>query len=181
MTCAGFKEIFENQINRTIISRDRDFLEFSKKSTKFEILKEWFFRFFGKNSFWNREKSGKKQKNFSASGQLAERSPAVINPRMRLAKGFFLPFLPLEGVAQRCRPASGGVGSRFSRRCLDFRMMIWVFHWRWNMHVIKKFWKIKSIGPLFLEIVIFFKFSKKLTKFEILKKWIFWFFLQNSF
>ena len=38
----------------------------------------------------------KKQKIFSATVQLAERSPDALYSRMRLAKGFFLPFFVAE-------------------------------------------------------------------------------------
>ena len=79
------------------------------------------------------------------------------------------------------RPPTLRSRSGFLRRCLEIRMMIWAFHSRWREQVVKKFLKIKSIGPLFLEIVIFFKITKKLTKFEISKKWIFRFFWHISF
>ena len=82
-----------------------------------------------------------------------------------------------------CGPCAVPVRSRsgFLRRWLEIQIMIWALHLRWRVQVVKKFLKIKSIGPLFLEIVIFFEISKKLTKFEILKKWIFRFFLENYF
>ena len=71
--------------------------------------------------------------------------------------------------------------SGFLPRCLEIRMMIWAFHSRWRVQIVKKFWKIKSIEPLFLEIVIFFEFLKKLIKFKILKKNEFFDFLKNFF
>ena len=48
MTCAGYKEIFQNQINRTTISRDRDFFWIFEN---FEIKKNEFFDFFDKFPF----------------------------------------------------------------------------------------------------------------------------------
>ena len=47
----------------------------------------------------------------------------ISNSRMRLAKGFFLPFIAAEIRSKFCRPASGGLPVGFGRRFSEMRLM----------------------------------------------------------
>ena len=80
MKCAGYKEIFENQVNRTIIFRDCDFFRIFEKIDKFwNFEKNEFFDFLRKFPFEIAKKTEISKKIFPrAASSLSARRPLLI-------------------------------------------------------------------------------------------------------